>query len=113
MPKLITFNIPTEADIRTAQGYVAWLDVGGKRHKFVMQLDISKPTILTDYRTGFRLGSFAGKLLARYVHMPYAYTESISGTYRKVAQDFLADIIARHGVDYVRARLAEKPTLNP
>jgi hypothetical protein len=113
MPKLITFKIPTEAGTREAQGYIAWLDVAGTRYKFVLQLDITKPTILTDYRTGFRLGSFAGMILARYVRSPYAYTESISGTYRKTAQDFLGTIIARHGADFVRARLAEKPTLNP
>lgn len=114
MPKLISFQVPREGgNVSTEQGYVVHLRLNDTTtHKFVMQLDISKPTLLADYRTGYRLGSFGGMVLARYVSNPYAYTDSISGTYRKIAQEFLTDIIARVGLERVQSELAKHPTLN-
>lgn len=119
MPKLIEFNVPVfdkDADkysVETRKGYVVWLQFAdGHKDKFVMQLDIRRPTILTHYASGYRLGSFAGLFLSRYLSMPYSYDNSISGSYRKVAQEFLYQLCDRHNSAMIRNKLAVLPRLN-
>jgi hypothetical protein len=85
------------------EGTVCLLTLGDKRHRFVIHGDS-----VSDYRTGYRLGSYRGKQVLRVVSNPYARRL----TDRDAAQLLLNDAVARNGLDRVRAVLAKPPTLN-
>lgn len=90
MAKKITFKIPTVKGPLDANGLVAWLNVGVKRHKFVLQYETElsdTPYLLTDYASGYKLCDLGPQALARYVSNPYAW-EGVK-TIRRLAQDWI------------------------
>jgi hypothetical protein len=111
MPKVITFKVPTKDGAIEKTGFKVRLMVGNTRHMFVLQHDLSRPTILTDYRTGFKLASLGGLALARYVSNPYGYRDNLNGM-RRIAQDWLNTIVADKGEQHVLDMLAKPATLN-
>lgn len=119
MSALIEFTVPFgEGGTRRERGYVAWLQLvpGDAPHKFVLQLDAGRPTTLTDYRTGRRVGSTAGLLLERYVAHPAAFGNGRGipsmRDYRKAAQTLLDETVARVGLAKVEHELGRYETLN-
>lgn len=116
MAKKITFTAPADGkkgaiEHVTKEGFKVHLMVGNTRHMFVLQFDFSKPTILADYRTGYKLTNLAGLALARYVSNPYGFNDSLNG-YRRLAQDWLNTIVADKGEKHVLDMLAKPETLN-
>lgn len=112
MTKLIKFNTPAMGgSIVEKEGYVCILKVGDTRHKFVLQIDLLQPSILTDYRSGYRLTNLAGLALAQYVSRPYGYVHGIAG-WRKRAQGWLNERVAERGTQGVLDMLRSVPTLN-
>lgn len=111
MTKKITFRIPDTAGGRDATGYKVRLMVGQTRHMFVLQLDIDNPSILTDYRSGYKLTNLASQALAAYVSNPYAYEHGLNG-WRKRAQRWLNTIVDARGEQNVLSMLNSVPRLN-
>lgn len=111
MAKMITFNVASEKGPIEKTGFKVRLMVGNTRHMFVLQHDMSRPSILTDYRTGYKLASLYGLALARYVSNPYGFNDSSVG-FRRIAQDWLNAIVAEKGEKHVLDMLAKPATLN-
>ena len=109
--KRISFKVPTASGERLEQGYVARLYVGNVKHRFVLQLDGSRPSILADYRSGYKLANLASLALAQYVANPYAYDDSLLG-WRKRAQRTVDDIVAAKGENRILDMLGNVPALN-
>lgn len=112
MSKRIRFNVPSETGIRQVDGHIVRLMLGNRRHKFVLQYDITRPTLLTDYRTGYGIANLAGKVLARHLQNGgYINIETV--TYiRGIAQEYVDDLAAQIGVETFKQKLAEPPTIN-
>lgn len=113
MSKLITFKTATKDGPRDAQGFVVWLSLAGKgKHKFVLQLDAhGKPSILADYRTGYKAFDMAARALNQYVARGYALG-SDKKLYRVIAQQMIEEAEAARGAEYVQAIFAGPATLN-
>ncbi len=109
MAKLIEFQAATAEGPRAKTGYVAWLNVRGKgRHKFVLQVNpvSGDPSILADYRSGYKLADMAGAAVAHYVG------RGIAPAWRTLAQWTIEDIEAKHGSVKLISELARPATLN-
>ena len=98
-----TFNIATKDGSEPCEGVVALLQLGDSKHRFVMH-----DGNLSDYRSGYRVASLQAVKIERMARIS-SYTRT---TDRQAAQITLDRIVARVGLDKVRAVLAEKPTLN-
>jgi hypothetical protein len=113
--KTIEFRIPVSApgargraakvmvDTRTLNGRVCLLQVGERKHRFVMH-----DGVLSDWRTGFAVGNFREKQALWYASNPYRTRLSD----RDAAQALLTGIVARVGVAKVESVLAAHPTIN-
>lgn len=106
MAKQVTINAPsTTGEPMQITGNVVHLYVGKYRHKFLIQETATSEKILTDYASGMRLASLTPVKLRNarsYARM----------TDRAAAIETIADLIAHHGVDKVRARLNNAPAIN-
>jgi hypothetical protein len=92
----------------TKTGRVAWLSVGAKRRKFILQLtyDNGEPSTLVDYASGQIVAKLAAEALQAY---------AMRGTrpdYRKLAQRRLNDIVATFGETEVLRRMNAAPVVN-
>lgn len=110
--RLTQIKVPTLQGAREVEGYVIWLHIAGNRHKFFLQMDINRPSVLTDYASGYRLTNLAPMALARYVGRPYGTRYVAASEWRKLAQEWLDETTLRHGPDYVIGKLKSVPRLN-
>lgn len=97
------FLIATAQGPQEETGQVALLNVGGKRHKFIIH-----DSTLSDYRSGYRVGSLNSIKIERMARIS-SYTRT---TDRQAAEMLLARIVERVGLDKVQEQLAKQPTLN-
>lgn len=105
--KKISFKIPTAKGVAVAEGYRVGLMVGGKREWFVLQMDLSKPSLLTHYATGYRVANLRPFALARYVATGHLESETLA-YWRKLGQRQLDQLDPAR----VRAAIAKVPVLN-
>ncbi len=103
MAKQIMFKIVTEAGPEEVSGQVALLNVGDRRHKFVIH-----DGNLSDYRSGYGVGSLMSIKVERMARIS-SYTRT---TDRQAAQILMDRIVAKVGIEKVEQILAQKPTLN-
>jgi hypothetical protein len=110
MAKLVTIRVPDTVGGRDVQGYVAWLTVGEKRWKFLLQIELDQPSILTDYRSGYKLANLGGIILQEYVYRGYSYPPIEAA--RRAARIWLANAVSEKGADYLIERFNSVPALN-
>lgn len=120
--RTITFNVPVFAAndggdvlaIETRTGHKIWLELFGtnKRRAFVLQRDGNgRPTILTDYASGYRLTDLGPLMLRSFVGNPYAHRE-MPRDWRWQAQLWLDATIERQGLKTVQMKLDSVPVIN-
>jgi HJR/Mrr/RecB family endonuclease len=110
MAKTITFNRAVEGKdgkptTKEDQGKIALIPLvaGDKPHKFV----ICKEGLL-DYRSGYRFGQLEAIKIERMARIS-TYTRT---TDRQAARILVDRVVAHYGIDVVRERLAQHPTIN-
>lgn len=97
--------------VERREGYRVWLDLGGERVAFVLQLEDGRPRILAHWASGYRVGDIGPKMLERFVRHPAAYRETLH-IWRREAQLFIDLACERKGLDTVRTMLASVPAIN-
>jgi hypothetical protein len=116
MPKLVTYQVPAldkkSGKVVTLEkrGYVANLYVGNVQEKFVLQLGIDGlPELLVHYATGQKFGDTLNSVKVRNM---LAYGSQHHTPDRKAAEQIIAEIIARVGIDKVRSVMRSAPIIN-
>jgi hypothetical protein len=96
MPKIIDFKTPTTDGIVNAIGTIAWLPVGPRKIKFVLQREERNHDahLLTHYASGRIVAKLNAIRLARYVANPYSFPAYRDRDFAMIA---LEQLIASHG----------------
>lgn len=120
MPKLITFKAPAtdKGKIVTVEkrGYVCLLYVGNYQEKFVLQVcDMiqgravqARVEFLTHYASGMKIGNL-NPVKIRDMCSRGSYSRM---TDRDAAKQLLADLVAAHGADTIRAKFKAATVYN-
>ncbi|KQW30767.1 hypothetical protein ASE36_00240 [Rhizobium sp. Root274] len=93
-------------------GAVAFLDMAGKRERFILQFDgiDDRPRYVTHYAKGQKMpGDLQDRAIRQLMSLGHAHKPD----YRKMAQALLDEIISNHGVERVRKVIDSAPVLNP
>jgi hypothetical protein len=116
------FLVPTfakgadEPKLEQREGYRVQLELGletGDMRPFVLQCEPgdTRPRILADFASGYRLTDLGPLMLERYVRHPAAYREVIRD-WRREAQRWLDAACERKGTREVRRMLDSVPAIN-
>lgn len=110
MTKRIKFKTPVqnrdgERSIEERYGVIAKLYVGPYQEKFVLQEGKTGGTELAHFATGYKLGDLT-PIKLRHMRSYKRMTD------RAAAEIYIEELIAQHGHELVRSRLAEQPVIN-
>lgn len=92
-------------------GVVAWLDLGGKREKFILQFEgvDNRPRYVTHYATGQKMpGDLQGRAMGLLLSRGHAHPIN----YRAIAQQIIAETVEQNGLERVRKVIAAAPIVN-
>lgn len=96
-----------------ARCLIVWLEVGtGGKHRFALQFDGKDPSLLCDYRTGYRIASLNAAAVSLMATRGPAAFGGLHSDWRKLAQDHIHMLVASRGETFLRDRLAAPPTVN-
>lgn len=116
------FLVPTFAKgseeplLEEREGYRVHLEIlgrPGETRAFVLQCEPgdTRPRILADWQSGYRLTDLGPLMLEKYVRHPAAYRELIRD-WRWQAQLWLDAVIQRQGADKVLMKMGAVPVVN-
>lgn len=114
MAKLVTYKVPAldkgKLITMEKQGFVANLYVGNVQERFMLQIDATgAPAHLVHYATGQKFGDTLNSVKVRNM---LAYGHAHRTTDRAAAEQIIAEIVARIGLDKVRAVMKGAPIIN-
>ncbi len=113
--KTVAFKVPAMDGGKIVhiekQGSVVWLDLGGKREKFVLQFEgiDNRPRYVTHYATGHKMpGDLQQRAIGQLMSQGHAHRPD----YRKMAQALVDEVIAENGAERVRKVISAAAVLN-
>lgn len=108
MPKLQEVLIATANGPRPVEAHILRLNVGARRVRFFIHRDGTRP-VLSDYRSGQRVGDLGDIILASAIR----WGTGGCLTERAAAQALINSLVDRWRADVVLAKLASVPQINP
>ena len=114
MSKIITYTAPVKdpetgaITMAEKRGTVALLKIGGKKVKFVLQIEEGQREAdqLVHWASGYRVGSLNDMKVRAYAGRGSSITD------RRAAEMLLDSLINKHGVDRVLAVINSAPVYN-